>query len=394
MLFVIKMTIHGMFVRKRNYFMSFALICIGGMFILSALYEFFYAEYRVNEINKLISDKSVIHVSIIPEPVAGPDYYKGFSLFEKTVSKMYGNDYGKFFYVDAFSPNKNTLYDNTVMTLYLDRSCLEFCSSGKCIEDMLISGQDTVLVGYELSKTIPVGKVIFNNFTGKAYTVAGVLPKGTKWIGSNPFVAEDPAESLDDHVVSLMDNDLFEWQDGALYGACFHSMYLDAGEREYKDIREKLFELAGDKNIKIGAVRTIEEEIHKEYSERADWIRAGGNLTLFAIFLCFAACIAVGLSDALNMRKETGIMRICGVSNAAIRGIVVAGNTFCIMPAGVLAYMINGHVNRTGNGVVMSDYVFPAYIVILILLIITVSFFTSHLLVKKQEIKMINEVYV
>ena len=369
---------------------------VGGLFILSSLYEFFYAEYRINAVERLINEKGVLHITIIPDPMAGPDYYSGFARFDQTMKERYGKGYGKFFYMDTLSGSKNNQNpDNTINTLYLDRSCFDLCSTGKFFDTTSIcENTEDVLVGYDLSQSHPIGSRLYNNVTGKTHRVAGVLPRGAKWISSNPFVSEDPQVSLDECIVSLMDYDLFQWVDGVLYGACFQSIYLYTEKTDYRLVKKDVRDLALKNGLKIMAVDTIEEEIQSEYAEREEWIKAGGDMTLFAIFLCFAACISTGLSDALHLRREMGILRVCGVSRMNILGIIITEDILRFFLAGMLSYSLNTVLNKMGNPYVYSDYVLPAYIILSSFMTLVVSFSSACLLTRKAEIQMISEVHV
>ncbi|MGN0160318.1 MAG: hypothetical protein ACI4AQ_02900 [Lachnospiraceae bacterium] len=381
--FAIKKAFEKMFRRKVNFIMTLSVLAIAVYLLASVFQMLFKSTYYIYATKKALSYDSALNFTVFINR-ADEGYFERVGEFDKILKKQYGNRYGRFMYLDASMKVDSGSY-NTFSTLYVDEGAKDLCSLEVIHE--IEPGSTEYLKGYvgcNVAEEYPVGTILENKHTGSRTQIVGILKKNSVWISEPLLVTQDAVITLDDYIVSEIDEKYFELYP-MFYANIFNSMYIKCeSEEEAARVKEEVRVLA-DENKIMCYCKSINSLIHKENTENADYLKSMGYLIGFVVILAVLSCFTSGMADIYSEHYELAVMLINNVAPANICIMLLVEN----LVKGSLAVSLS--MTKFGKGLTDSDvYVFgtmvcPAVIVMVFVFMILVSF-TEYITIRNKNV--------
>jgi hypothetical protein len=274
---------------------------------------------------------------------------------------------------------------NTISTLYVDEGANDLCNMEVVYK---IEPDSTeylkAYVGCSAADKYPVGTILENKHTGSRTQIIGILKKNSEWISEPPLVTQDAVISLDDYIVSEMDDKYFELYP-MFYGNIFNSMYIKCeSDEDAARIKEEVRALA-DENKIMCYCNSIKSLISKENIENSNYLKSMGYLIGFVVIMAVISCFTSGMADIYSEHYELAVMLINNVAPVNIFIMLLVENLI----KGSLAVTLS--MTKFGFGLADSDsYVFrtmvcPAVIVMVFTLMLMISL-TEYMTVRNKNI--------
>jgi ABC-type antimicrobial peptide transport system permease subunit len=333
----------------------------------------FKSNYYIYETKDVFSTHKFVNINIMVDVYSGSSGYDNAENFIDRLSEKYSNDFGYFMYM---SPNYDVNGERKIEdTLYLSEDIL---SMGKLELENVISSDDYIS-GYVCKNRLeeyPVGTIFENANTGSEIMIVGYFDAGSKWFPDLLFASADASVTLDNYIVSMMDNSYFEY-DSMFYANLFNTLYVKTeNDTKLEDIKEDIRQMADENKVKCYTY-TLNELIDREKDDNKDLLKAVGILMIFVVIVSMTGILSASMADVLSRHYDIAIMSLNGVSPLDLYIMLLVENLIKIVIAygGAVIWYLSG-ISGTEK-IIFGRMVLPVVsigILIFCVIITTISF--------------------
>lgn len=309
--FIVKKVFDYIYRRKLNFCLTIIVSLITVYLLAMVLTMIANSNYHILVTKKTINDTDYLNINILND-VTNRDYYESVEAFDKELSDIYGDDYGKFMYMDVTFAE----LDEALNILFIDKSIMDLCDLTINDKIDIDYGDETVLdayVGYNLKDEYPVGTILENYYTGTKIQIVGVLDNNSTWIPDLLFHTSNAVIDLDNRIVSELDYGFMELEK-SFYGNTFNSFYIECDSAKSAEAAKLKVKETADKYGIMFYCNTINELMDAEKEENSDFFDALGILFIFVLMIAVLAYSASNIADIYSRQYEFGVMYINGVS--------------------------------------------------------------------------------
>ena len=366
------------FLRRKLNFL-FTVIVIGITVYMLSMTMSMYARvsYDLYETKRIFADDQVINVNILMSEQDSRNYYTDVAQFLEAMKERWGENFGKFIYMTV-----NYEYAGVKKmenTLYLDKSMFDLCCvnfyNGNGRKWKFEKTNEDILYGFVCHKRIeeyPIGTVIENTNTGSKTKIVGYYDEDQFWAPSLLLHQTEPTIKLDDHIISLMDEEYFSISED-FYGNLFNSVYIKTIHGDVANIKMQIRDLADTFSVKC-YINSLEDLIWKERIEKKEMFDSVALLILFSLFLGLSGLLISFVSDVSSWRKEIAIMYVNCVSTTRVFLIIMFENLIKAAVGFGMAVYFYGRDMKGLDGRIFFHMVVPWLFVGTIAVVVLFSF--------------------
>ncbi len=357
--------------RKLNFVLTLLILTVSiymVSFVFTTVCESNYYIYKTKEMLK----GNIININIMMDGL-DTDYCKKVSVFANEINELYGDDFGKYMYMETNCKLDNI--DVRVPMLYVDATINDLCEEDTIQFNLEFHDNDDyteAYVGYHLRDTYPVGTILMDNYTRRKVKIVECLPEGAEWVPSLLFHTYEASVVLDDYLITTMDEGYFELNDRFL-GNTFNAWFIQYElEEEEHHIKKNIRELAEKYGITCYTY-TLEEMIELTKEENEDFLNSLGILLIFTMTIAILAYISAAMADAYSRRRELAIMYINKVSLLDIFGMFLVENTIkFVISIGIASFLfVQGLSDQ--QAMIYRTMVLPVSAILIMLFLLALS---------------------
>lgn len=380
--FILKKVFDYMYRRKLNFCLTVIISLITVYMLAMALTMIANSFYHIFITKKTINDTDFLNINILNN-VYDMDYFEAVEMFDKELSDIYGDDYGKFMYMDV----KFTGVDEALNVLYIDKSIMDLCNLNVNEGTAAANEDENVInafVGYNLKDEYPVGTILENIYTGTKLQIVGVLDKNSTWIPDLLFHTLDAVQDLDNKIVSELDYGFIDLEK-AFYANTFNSFYIKCDSDKEAETAKLRAKEAADKYGVMIYCNTVDELIESEKEGNKDFLDALGILFIFVLAIAVLAYSTSNIADIYSRQYDFGVMYINGVSSIDIFMMIWLENLIKL----IISFGVSAGIYIRGLELAELYVFYHIVIPVLAVILLVFSFVVSALLtlfIKKKDI--------
>ena len=347
------------------------------------------ANYQIHMLkNYLIHEEQLINIAVIYDHTSEDDLYNDRVIaFASMLQEKYPEQYG----YSSETPISIQEKDGEKQdVLYLDQITSGICElrdiEGKEItltEGMCDSSVWPVYIGYDLQDTWSVGDVITDRYQNRKFVVAGVLEKGSGYIGF-PILGSIPGiVSLDQYMVcahpAVKESDTMD----LIFLNSYNRHFVRTEKDQLQDTQKEIRQLADACGVKMYS-KSVEEIIAEYRQENKELFDAIGVLCIFTLLIAVCAIGSASLADVYSRQYDFGIMYIQGVSNLQIYMIIMLEILIKLVLAGSLAIAFYARGLNGEKRYVHNHMAIPMVVIMIVILAFVVSYVSYRGIIKHK----------
>lgn len=328
--FVIKKTMENIYFRKLNFLLMTIVLTVAFYLTFMVVGLYFKSNYYIYKTKASFNSDNFVNVNILMD-FDDPQYMNNIGNYLTALRDNYGNEVSYFMNMPVDISVGEQSRSQNILYIKGDADIADFCLEKEIEDDDNLN----CYVCRSSLKDYPIGSIIKNDYTGSSMTIVGCFETGSEWINDPLFHSQDVTFSLDDYIVSDMDEKYFEY-DSDFYANLCNSIYVRPTKNSnISRTKEEIRELADENNIMIYS-HTFDELADGERQSNKILMESIGILILFVVIMSVLAVGTACLADIFSRRTNIAIMFVNGCCRADIYMMTFVENilkfliAFCI----------------------------------------------------------------
>lgn len=377
--------------RKLNFLLSIIVLTVT-LYLLTIVVQMFYnSNYYVFATKQALKKDDIVNIHILMNQQDPEGYCEIVKELDADLAEKYGGQYGKFMYMDS-SFEVPDGREETVQTLYLDASIMDLCdiSLVNVSQDKMEMNEDIRegYVGETLKEQFPVGTILTDIHTGNRIEIVAEIKAGTVWLPNLLFRSNDAVVSLDDYIVTEMDQGYFEIS-SAFYANTVNSVYIKCtSEKEVEQVKQDVQERANEMGVMVYCY-TLDDLIGQEKEDNRIFIKKLGFLILFVAIISVIAYLSAGLADIYSRHYEMAVMYMNHVSPIDIFLMLFVENIIKAVISVGISLFLYGRALVGTDLVVFQAFVVPTIIIAVFIFMFFVTILCYKTINRKKLLSMI-----
>ena len=369
--FIFKKAAGNISSRKFNFVLTLVVMLVTLYLIFDVSGMYFKSNYYIYKTEQAFADKEVININVLMD-IQDTAYSDHVEDFLKQLEHRYEDRVATFMYMDAPIENAGTQEQKHV--LYLNKNCMGL-GKLEIIDQTAADGYIRCYVCRTAADKYPLGTIVRNQHTDSQMMVAGYFDSETVWLPTLLFHSQEAVVSLDEYIVSEMDEAYFK-RSKDFYTNMFNSIYIkDVPANEQQTVKLEIREIANETGVMCYEY-TLDDLIQQEKGSNKELMQSIGMLILFVVLLSVSSIFTACLADVFSRRTEIAIMSVNGVSPVDLYMMLLVENMLKLLISFGIAFGIYiSSQNDTGR-LIGCRMVLPAVLlggIICMLLVTTVS---------------------